>query len=126
MLVTQTTNHHTYPWPIPHLPARITEEVELLVTAQGKEIKDQPHLDLLCFQPFIPKSIEPELFEFLRSELFFYRVIYTIKRFGKETVINTPRFTTGFGIDETSRFDDGAQVVEASDLSKPVRKDKYK
>ncbi|KIW19937.1 hypothetical protein PV08_00512 [Exophiala spinifera] len=123
----QTTNHSTYPWPVPHLPGRVTEELELQVTAQGKEIKDQPHLDLLYFQPFIPRSIERELFTFLRSELFFYRVKYTIKRFGKETLINTPRFTTVFGIDETSRFfNDGTQIVEASDLSKPVRKDKYK
>ncbi|KAJ9636059.1 hypothetical protein H2204_005556 [Knufia peltigerae] len=123
----ETANHSTYPWPIPHLPAHITEELELLVTAQGKEIKDQPHLDLLYFQPFIPRSIEREIFNFLRSELFFYRVKYTIKRFGKETLINTPRFTTVFGLDETSRFlDGGIKIVEASDESKPVRKDKYK
>ncbi|KAL6244511.1 hypothetical protein RBB50_008753 [Rhinocladiella similis] len=124
---TQTTNHSTYPWPVAHLPDHITDELELLVTTQGKEIKDQPHLDLLYFQPFIPKSIERELFTFLRSELFFYRVKYTIKRFGKETLINTPRFTTVFGLDETSRFlDDGTKIVEASDPSKPARKGKYK
>ena len=123
----QPSSHPTYPWPIPHLPARIKKEMELLVTTQGKEIKDQPHLDLLYFQPFIPRSIERGLFEFLRAELFFYRVVYTIKRFGKDTVVNTPRFTTVFGIDETSRFaGDGGQVVEASDLSRPVRRDKYK
>ncbi|KAK5197103.1 hypothetical protein LTR99_000539 [Exophiala xenobiotica] len=124
---TKRTNHATYPWPIPHFPQHVCDEIELLVTAQGKEIKDQPHLDLLYFQPFIPKSIEREIFEFLRAELFFYRVKYTIKRFGKETLINTPRFTTVFGVDETSRFvDDGARIVEASDPSKPVRKDKHK
>ncbi|KIW23031.1 uncharacterized protein PV07_11263 [Cladophialophora immunda] len=125
--VTRTTNHSTYPWPIPHLPSHVASEIELLVTAQGKEIRDQQDLDLLYFQPFIPKSIERELFTFLRSELFFYRVKYTIKRFGKETLVNTPRFTTVFGLDETSRFaDDGLRIVEASDPSKTVRKDKYK
>ncbi|KIW56106.1 hypothetical protein PV05_04789 [Exophiala xenobiotica] len=124
---TKRTNHATYPWPIVHFPEHIADEIELLVTAQGKEIKDQPHLDLLYFQPFIPKAIEREIFEFLRAELFFYRVKYTIKRFGKETLINTPRFTSVFGIDATSRFvDDGARIVEASDPSKTVRKDKYK
>ena len=123
----ETTSHSTYPWPIPHLPPQIAEEVELLVTAQGKEIHDQPHLDLLYFQPFVPKSIEKELFEFLRSELFFYRVKYTIKRFGKETLINTPRFTTVFGLDETSQFvENGARIVEASDPTKTVRGNKYK
>jgi alkylated DNA repair dioxygenase AlkB len=97
------------------------------VTAQGKEINDQPHLDLLYFQPFIPKSIERDLFNFLRSELFFYRVKYTIKRLGKETLINTPRFTTVFGLDETSRFvDEGVRIVEASNSSNTVRRDKYK
>lgn len=121
------TSHSTYTWPIPQLPPHITAEIETQVTAQGKEINDQPQLDLLYFQPFIPKSIERELFEFLRSELFFYRVRYTIKRFGKETVINTPRFTTVFGLDETSRFvDDGTRIVEASNPSKIVRPDKYK
>ncbi|KAI1618232.1 hypothetical protein EDD36DRAFT_459886 [Exophiala viscosa] len=123
---TVATTHPTYSWPVPHLPEHISSEVELLVTTQGKEIKDQPHLDLLYFQPFVPRSISQDLFNFLRSELFFYRVKYTIKRFGKETIINTPRFTTVFGLDETSFFADNNQIVEATSPTKPVRKDKYK
>lgn len=119
------TYDDTYPWGIPHLTALIQEEVSALVTAQGKPINDQPDLDLVYYQPFIPKSIERDLFNFLRSELFFYRVKYTIQRFGKETQINTPRFTTVFGIDETSRFVDG-QIMMASDSSKSIGKDKYK
>ncbi|EXJ56746.1 hypothetical protein A1O7_07090 [Cladophialophora yegresii CBS 114405] len=124
----QFTNHPTYPWPIPHLSAHISREFEPQVTAQGREIKDQPHLDLLYFQPFIPKSIEREVFHFLRSELFFYRVRYTIKRFGKETVINTPRFTTVFGLDATSRFvDDGDSVrIVGFPDNRTVRRDKYR
>ncbi|KIW87677.1 uncharacterized protein Z519_11651 [Cladophialophora bantiana CBS 173.52] len=128
--VTKTTDHPTYPWPISYLPIHVASEIELLGTAQATEIKDQHHLDLLYFQPFVPKSIDKELFEFLRSELFFYRVKYTIKRFGKETLMNTPRYTTVFGIDETSRFldgHDGLRIVEAADPSnKTVRRDKYK
>lgn len=121
------TSHPTYPWPIPHLPPRIAAEIETLVTNSGKEIKNQPHLDLLYFQPFISRAIERDLFEFLRSELFFYRVKYTIQRFGKEAEINTPRFTTVFGIDETSRFiTEPTSIVEASDRTKPVSKTKYK
>lgn len=135
------TSHPTYPWAIPYLPAHISEEMELLVTAQGREMRNQPQLDLLYFQPFIPKSIARDFFEFLRSQLFFYRVRYTIKRYGKETVINTPRFTTVFGLDETSRFltnefdkdhdQHGCEsrvpvIVEASDPSNPVPGDKYR
>ncbi|RVX74686.1 hypothetical protein B0A52_01813 [Exophiala mesophila] len=113
-----TTNHPTYPWPIPHFPPHIRSELETLVTAEGEELRDKPHLDLLYFQPFIPRTIQREVFEFLRSQLFFYRVTYKIKRFGKEVTINTPRFTTVFGVDETSRFvnDEGvaAGLFEAS------------
>ena len=101
--------------------------MELLVTAQGKQINNQPHLDLLYFQPFIPKLVERDLYNFVRSELFFYRVTYTINRGGKDTLIKTPRFTTVFGLDETSHFVDGGnRIVEAGDPSKTVRKDKYR
>ena len=121
------SSHGTYPWNVPHLPSHIAEEIELQVTATGKSINNQPHLNLLYFQPFVPHSIERALFNFLRSELFFYRVKYTITRYGKATLINTPRFTTVFGVDETSQFaDGGSRIVEASDLSKTVRKDKYR
>ncbi|KAF7505408.1 hypothetical protein GJ744_000954 [Endocarpon pusillum] len=121
------TNHPTFPWAVPNLPRNIAGELETLVTHTGKEIKNQPHLDLLYFHPFVPRTIERELFEFLRSELFFYRVKYTIQRFGKQTEINTPRFTTVFGIDETSRFTaELPSIVEASDRTKSVSKSKYK
>jgi alkylated DNA repair dioxygenase AlkB len=123
----QYTRHPTYPFPIPHLPSSITDELEKLVTAQGKEINEQQHLDLLYFQPFVPTTISHQIFTFLRSELFFYRVKYTIKRFGKETLVNTPRFTTVFGLDETSRFTaEFSNIVESSDPARDVRRDKYK
>jgi hypothetical protein len=99
--------------------------LSLLVSAEGKGMDDQPDLDLLYFQPFIPHAIERSLFEFLRSELFFYRVMYTIKRLGTETQINTPRYTMVFGLDETSRFtSDPSSTVEASDPCTPVPKNK--
>jgi alkylated DNA repair dioxygenase AlkB len=127
------TNHPTYPWPVPHLPSHVAAEIETLVTASGREISDQPHLDLLYFQPFIPRTIERELFNFLRSELFFYRVRYTIQRSGRAIDIVTPRFTTVFGIDETSQFSEEAGrvvIVEAptnrSATAKPVPKTKYR
>lgn len=119
------THHDTYPWPVPELAPDVHDEIHTLVCAQGKSINDQPDLDLLYYQPFIPKSIERDLFTFLRSELFFYRVKYSIQRFGKETQINTPRYTTVFGVDETSRFING-KIVVATDPSKPIGRDKYK
>ena len=126
----RSSNHPTYPWPVPYLPTSVGSEVETLVLSQGKEINNQPHLDLLYFQPFIPRNIEHKLFEFLRGELFFYRVEYKIQRFGKETQIRTPRFTTVFGIDDTSSFSNESAfcIVEASGSGKgkPVSKTKYK
>ncbi|KAL4876458.1 hypothetical protein BJY04DRAFT_223091 [Aspergillus karnatakaensis] len=103
------TNHPSYPHPIANLPPSIAEPLaniakDASVNAKAKRINDQPHLDLLYFHPLIPSPTARELFEFLRRELPFYRVQYEIKRFGKETKINTPRFTTVFGVDETSVF----------------------
>jgi hypothetical protein len=80
----------------------------------------------LYFQPFIPAKVEHELFEFLRSELFFYRVKYMIQRFGKETEIHTPHLTTVFGIDEISHFmAEPSSTVEALDRTKPVSMTRY-
>ena len=122
-----STSHKTYPWPVKFLPPHIAEEIELQVTAEGKSVQNQPHLDLLYFQPFVPKVVEHDLFNFLRSELFFYRVKYNINRFGKETVINTPRYTTVFGIDDSSHFVDGAsRIVQSGNGDKPVPKDRYR
>ena len=86
-----TSNHSTYPYPIPHFPSHLASALSNVPAADGKKINDQPDLDLLYFQPFIPKNIERDLFEFLRQELFFYRVQYKIKRGPTETQINTPR-----------------------------------
>ena len=123
------STHYTYPWPVPQLPPHIAIELEDLVTAEGKVINNQPDLDLLYFQPFIPKSVERELFAFLRSTLFFYRVKYAIKMFGKETQINTPRYTTVFGLDETSKFaqrPDGPNAILEASTSGTVSSKKYK
>lgn len=89
--VTQTSDHPTYPHAVPHFPSYITNALSGVPAVDGKEINDQPDLDLLYFRPYIPRSIERDLFEFLRQELFFYRVQYKIKRGPIETQINTPR-----------------------------------
>jgi hypothetical protein len=121
---TPRSTHSTYPFAIRHLPAEVVEILNFAPAEEGKAINDKPDLDLLYFKPYIPKEISRDLFEFLRSELFFYRVKYTIKRGPTETLINTPRYTTVFGIDETSRFGDQGQVLDAVS-SKPVAKNAY-
>ncbi|KAI4153357.1 MAG: hypothetical protein L6R39_001596 [Caloplaca ligustica] len=118
------SSHPTYPFPVPQLPAYIHDKLSESPSAEGQAINDQPDLDLLYFQPFVAKSIEKDLFEFLRSQLFFYRVQYKIKRGGMETQINTPRYTTVFGLDETSKFAPNGSILEASS-SRPVAADKY-
>ncbi|KAF7713951.1 Uncharacterized protein PECH_000736 [Penicillium ucsense] len=97
--------HASYPVPIPQLPSHISVALTHGTPAKDpRAINNQPDLDLLYFQPFIARPTANELFKFLRRELPFYRVQYTIKRGTVETEINTPRYTTVFGIDDTSIF----------------------
>ena len=49
---------------------------------------------------------------------------YTIKRGPVETLINTPRYTTVFGVDESSRFKNGELTQAIS--GNPLAKDTYK
>ena len=121
----EVSNHATYPFPVPNLPPSIIEHLNQVPASQGKEITDQPDLDLLYFQPYIPHTTERELFEFLRSTLFYYRVQYTIKRYGTETHINTPRFTTVFGVDTSSKFTSDGDLVDCQ-TSKSIAPDRYK
>ena len=88
---TVPTTHPTYPWPIPDFPPSTEKKLEPVASKTGEEINDRPDLDLVYFQPLIPRGVEREIFDFLRGELFFYRVRYTINRGLTETVINTPR-----------------------------------
>ena len=120
----QATNHATYPFPIPQFPPAISNVLGFAPADEGKAINDQPDLDLLYFQPYIPKEIERSLYEFLRTSLFFYRVKYTIKRGGFETVINTPRWTTVFGLDATSGFAPDGSIID-SKTKRPVPADRY-
>lgn len=61
--------------------------------AVGRAVNDQPDLDLLYFEPYIPRGTERVLFEFLRSQLPFYRVEYDINRGGVSTHIRSTLFT---------------------------------
>ena len=119
------SDHETYPIPIPQLPPTIIERLGFAPADEGRHINDQPDLDLVYYQPYIPKDIERDLFNFLRRELFFYRVQYKIKRGPVETQISTPRFTTVFGVDESSYFGPDGSLLD-SKSSKPIPPDRYK
>ncbi|EMC93419.1 hypothetical protein BAUCODRAFT_37098 [Baudoinia panamericana UAMH 10762] len=108
------SNHPSYPFAVPHLPPELQELLNFAPSAEGQIINDRPDLDLLYYQPYVPKEASRDLSEFLRRELFFYRVGYKIKRGSIETDIDTPRFTTVFGIDETARFDADGRPVDAT------------
>ncbi|KAG6314989.1 hypothetical protein E4U44_001551 [Claviceps purpurea] len=109
-----TSQHASYPHPINMLPGSLSNEISSLPARPGRQINDQPDLDLLYFEPFIPSYMAKQLFEFLRAELPFYRVEYDIKRGGIQTHIKTPRWTTVFGLDETSFFKDGILTDKVS------------
>ena len=98
------THHPTYPFAIRDLPSSISTPLINRDSPEGKHITNQPHLDLLHFTPFVPAPLSRQLFHFLRRELPFYRVHYTINRGGLSTEVKTPRYTTVFGVDSTSRF----------------------
>ncbi|KAF2967782.1 hypothetical protein GQX73_g5840 [Xylaria multiplex] len=99
------STHPSYPFPIPHLPNALETAILDPPARVGRAIADQPDLDLLYFKPYISQPAARQLFEFLRSELPFYRVEYDIMRGGTPTHIRTPRWTTVFGLDETARFE---------------------
>lgn len=119
------SNHSTYPYTIPQLPPPIADALGFAPAEEGRHINNEPDLDLLYFQPYLTKDTAADFFEFLRQELFFYRVQYNIKRGSVETQINTPRYTTVFGIDESSYFDEQGDIVD-SQTKRPVPKGQYK
>ncbi|KAK5987582.1 DNA oxidative demethylase ALKBH2-like protein [Cladobotryum mycophilum] len=119
------SHHIHYPFPIAGLPLSISKELPSLPARPGKEINNEPDLDLLYFEPYVPGYLARQLFDFLRSELPFYRVEYNIKRGGIETSVRTPRWTTVFGLDETSKFDKDGSVVDAKTGMKVLSDRRY-
>ncbi|RDL38467.1 Clavaminate synthase-like protein [Venustampulla echinocandica] len=120
----QFSRHPMYPFPIKCFPQHIETAMASFPSATPRVINDQPDLDLLYFEPYIPRNLEREIFQFLRSELPFYRVEYNIKRGGIENRIRTPRYTTVFGLDETARFNETGDVVNATTGQK-LENEKY-
>ncbi|KAF1948934.1 hypothetical protein CC80DRAFT_430366 [Byssothecium circinans] len=117
--------HPSYPFAIPHLPVPFTEQLNFAPAAEGQVMNGERDLDLVYYAPYIPAAIANGMFEFLRRELFFQRVRYGVKRAGGvETQVQTPRFTTVFGVDETARFDGEGVLVDAK-TGKAVEKGRY-
>ncbi|UKZ73124.1 hypothetical protein TrVFT333_000765 [Trichoderma virens FT-333] len=108
------SQHSKYPFPIAELSASICKELYSLPARPARTINNEPDLDLLYFEPYIPDYLARQLFQHLRAELPFYKVEYQIKRGGIETQVRTPRWTTVFGIDETSKFDEDGAVIDAN------------
>ncbi|RDA88003.1 hypothetical protein CP532_3413 [Ophiocordyceps camponoti-leonardi (nom. inval.)] len=109
------STHAHYPFPIADLPASLSNGMASAPARPSRSINDQPDLDLVYFEPFIPTRISRALFEFLRAELPFYRVEYDIQRSGIATHVRTPRWTTVFGLDDTSFFsEDGRSLDKAT------------
>ena len=120
---TESECHPSYPFAIRTLPSHLSSALKTTVPARAaRTINNQPHLDLLYFEPFIPRPTADEYFKFLRRELPFYRVKYTIKRGPTETVINTPRYTTVFGIDGTSYFSIPKEEDSKAERNKETRR----
>ena len=119
------SNHESYPFSISYLPMQFLDQLGFAPAEEGRLMKDELDLDLVYYQPYIPPSITAGLFTFFRQELPFYRVQYTVHRFGKKADVNTPRFTTVFGIDETCRFDPSGCIMDAQTY-KRIDTSKYK
>ncbi|KNC96848.1 uncharacterized protein SPPG_07680 [Spizellomyces punctatus DAOM BR117] len=84
--------------PASKLPKRDAPDVSPAINvALRRVIKKSPGLDLLYFKQFITKSMAKEFMTWCLESLNWYKVQYKIR--GME--VNTPRFTTVFGIDET-------------------------
>ncbi|KAK0663136.1 Alpha-ketoglutarate-dependent dioxygenase alkB-like protein 3 [Lasiodiplodia hormozganensis] len=115
---------NTEPSPDPSSSA-LTNSNATCPASIGHPINDQPYLDLVYYEPFLPRSAANALFSFLRTSLPFYRVRYRIQRGGIDTQINTPRYTTVFGVDESSRFDALSGLVTERESGRPVAKDRY-
>ncbi|KAF1813586.1 hypothetical protein P152DRAFT_500969, partial [Eremomyces bilateralis CBS 781.70] len=119
------SNHATYPHPNPRVPPLLSEALSFSSASEGRVINDHPDISLVYYQPYINREASNELFNFHRNNLFFYRVIYNIKRGPVETTINTPRFTTVFGVDATSMFSSEGSLID-SVTKQPISADRYK
>ncbi|KAK6504280.1 hypothetical protein TWF506_002483 [Arthrobotrys conoides] len=129
---TPPTTHPSYPHPISSLPPSLLTLLDTYTRPTPRSII-KTDLDLTFHQPFFPSSTAKSLYSFLRSTLPFYRVTYTIKRGGLETIVKTPRYTTVFGVDNHSYFSPADKNGKYDDIflidaktKKAINKERYK
>lgn len=111
---TEYSRHATYPIPLPSsLPFPLT------TSSEHKVVNDKSKLDMLYYRPFFNASLATQLFDFLRAEFCWYRVTYEVRGI----TINTPRFTTVFGLDDTHYFSepDKSRVLEKETKERPKK-----
>lgn len=107
-------SHPSYPIP---LPASFPFPISIKDTCRS--ITDKEDLSLQYYQPLFPAPIAKHLFEFLRAEFCWYRVTYEVRGM----TINTPRFTTVFGLDDTHEFNShSSRVVHEKATGRPPKK----
>lgn len=102
------STHPTYPFPVADLPSGFFP-AGIVYASAGKSIK-KGDLDLLYFQPFVKAPTANKLYKHLLEELPWYKVVYM----ARGMTINTPRYTTVFGLDATAVFEPPPEIVKAS------------
>ena len=110
-LITSYSTHATYPFPIADLRTpRAFQGTTAEEAWAGKRIK-KGDLDLLYFQPFVKAPAASMLYKHLLEELPWYKVTYL----ARGMTINTPRYTTVFGLDESAIFEAPPEANERKD-----------
>lgn len=112
---TQTySKHSSYPFPI----AKMSLNIQTQNCKSGSRTCNRPDLDMQYYH-FLSHSNSLALFRHLRHHLPFYRVKYE----AHQRVILTPRYTTVFGLDISSIFNESGKVSDATNptLSIPSR-----
>lgn len=118
-LITSCSTHATYPFPIADLrtPGAL-QGTTAEEAGAGKRIK-KGDLDLLYFQPFVKAPAASMLYKHLLEELPWYKITYL----ARGLTINTPRYTTVFGLDESAFFEAPPSSEEANE-GKDVKDEK--
>lgn len=104
------STHPTYPFPIADLRTPGALQGTTAEASAGKPIR-KGDLDLLYFQPFVKAPAASFLYKHLLEELPWYKVAYL----ARGMTINTPRYTTVFGLDESAFFEAPPSREEANE-----------
>lgn len=108
------STHASYPFPIANFPSSLIALISSSPSDAGTHLDQERDLDIVHYSPYVPWQSATSIFTFLRRELPFYRVQYTIHRGSVATQVNTPRYTTVFGVDESARFSASGELVSAA------------